>query len=336
MKNIDFASGYNAVLTPQQIHPGTYSQAILDAQDWSYAYGSALHGHLSEQETPIIGAPNPVKYLSWMANQEIDIRLRPTANDSPEDSARILNENNFHSLNTAMLSMWKPLLGEVWRTPEHRIRAINQSRDNIAIQGMICYTVRQNYIKQLGSPALFKEENHPFHQAVNGAIQEFDSALVLLDAVKKHPDWIVLPSPMQFERSKHSERNADFIVIDQAAKQSIGVQVKSSVRDETAARYDPDWVVLIDGNADFNNVLALRTRHNSSSKKVVSWAGILSAHHAANISTKNRPMSPAERTSIMRTKLIAKTALQNITVKDYPAIVSRINERISAKLTTEQ
>lgn len=155
---------------------------------------------------------------------------------------------------------------------------------------------------------------------------------MLLDVAKKHPDWIVVPGPMQFERSRHGDRNADFIVIDTGNKQSIGIQVKSSVRDETIAKYDPAWIVLVDGDTDFNNVQAMRTKALSSDQKVVSWAGILSAHHLSKLSTKNRPLSSPDRMLLMRQRLVAKAALSDVKVKDYPEIIKRIDERISPKL----
>jgi hypothetical protein len=333
VNNIEFVSGYTGVLPPEEIHRGSHSAPIHDAQDWSHDFGRLAHGYLSQEPLSPSELKNFEHYDNWHHDRSGNSRNRAFTNEAVTDRYRAFREVNFHYLNAPMLGMWRPLTGETWRSPQQRDEMIRYARDNVAREGLLCYTLRDAYAKQMGgTDALFDDKGLELHNSLNGAMQEFDAAIVLLGVVRKHSNWTVVPAPLQFERSKAAERNADFLVIDTEAKQTIGVQIKSSVNQKVRQRYDPDRIVLVDGNVDFDNVKAVRTDRFRSDQKVVSWAGILSAYHASTVPIKNRKLSPEERTDILGIRHLAKKVVADTVVRNYPDIVDRIDRRISAKL----
>ena len=48
--------------------------------------------------------------------------------------------------------MWAPILGHSWKKPDSRIEAINASRDAVAIEGLISYSIRQKFVKKWAAP----------------------------------------------------------------------------------------------------------------------------------------------------------------------------------------
>jgi hypothetical protein len=274
--------------------------------------------------------PDMRSYRGWLAGNTESFFNRGEAGGS-EINARCVNELNFHNLNQSLLPMWSVLAQGGWQSDQQRRAYIGGMRKELAVGGLVRYVIRKKFVGVVGSEMLFTDRNRPFAEATNGALQEFDTGVVLLDVVQKHPNLLLLPSPLQFECGPDSRRNVDFLVVDMAGKRAVGAQVKSNVRDETVARYDPDRVVLIDGNIDFDNVLSMRTQKGSSRERVVGWPGMLAAKRTLDLPIPGKGMSGPERLENYRIREMARTALGPIKV-DYHRAVARMDGRIMEKL----
>ena len=137
-------------------------------------------------------------------------------------------------------------------------------------------------------------QNYPRNRSLNpylteeaitefGATNEFDTAITLLDISKENPEIAIIPAPQKFESGRNSMLNSDFIVLDMKNHQARGVQAKASVSSAIRANYDEKFVTLVDGNHDLGNVLSVAYDPDLPERKnIVSWPGLVSAHHLLN------------------------------------------------------
>lgn len=333
MKSAEFVAPYPDHMAPAHIHAGSHSQYIQDAQNWSYAFGRLAHASLSGAAAPSDSIAGRVgEYRAWIYGSDEALRWRASEAKAPqEDHLRVVNETNFHYLNKNMFGMWRPLMMGGWESEKQRRHYIGEAREKLAIEGMVMYTLRKNFAAKRGSATLYNETNRPFLEAINGATQEFDAALVLLDVVQRHAGITVVPAPLQFERSSDGRRNVDFLVVDFIGRRAVGAQVKTNVTDRTKERYDAERVVLIDGSVDFDNVLSVRTKTKSSQQSVKPWPGMIAAKRIQDIPTTGRSMQRGQGGSVVRAKMMARDALGQTRV-DYQKAAKRIEERILQKL----
>lgn len=332
MRSLEFVAPYADEMSGDQIHAGSHSQYIEDAQDWSYKFGRFAHSVLRD-EVPAegIGAyVDMASYATWLQHEGMDLQWRGKEGDQ-SDYLRCYSEANFHALNQHFMPMWMLLSEGSWPSERVRRDAFEHMAKQIGVDGLVRYAIRKKFVSQEGTETLFTERNKPFADVTNGALQEFDAAMVLLDVAKKHPDMAVVPAPLQFERGVDSTRNVDFLIIKRMGKRAIGAQVKSNVHGRTASHYDSSRVVLIDGNVDFDNILSMRTKKGSSHEKVVGWPGLLNAKRVQDLPVRGKGMNSHERVGNMRVQAMARQVLGEIKV-DYPRAVSRIEERILDKL----
>ena len=301
---------------------------IKDAQEWSYGFGRLMYSALSNGPTPDNQQklPDIQGYKAWLISNVNGLNWRGQEGGH-KIQTHCINETNFHALNMHLIPMWRALASGGWESDKQRYNMITKMHKHLAVAGLIDYTARQRYVEKIGSEALFMEHSSWFAQATNGALQEFDGGSVLLDAIKENPALLMVASPLQFERGPNSSRNSDFMVIDMLRSRVVGAQIKSNVHDGTIEKYDPDRIVLIDGNVDFDNVLSTRTKKGSSSERVVSWPGMLCAKHTLSLPAPGRGMSPPERMENLRIRAMAAQALGSVRV-DRQRAVSRIRERI--------
>jgi hypothetical protein len=228
--------------------------------------------------------------------------------------------------------MWRNLMNGRWGAKDHRTALIAQAQNMIALEGYFYYAARQMMVERTGAYVLFEPNAKDFFDRINGLMQEFDAAIVLLDAVRRHTDWIMVPAPLQFERTR-AQTNVDMVVINLARRRAIGVQVKTTVRQSHLDQADTDRVIFVDGNLDFNNVRAMRTQRGRSAEKVVPWPGLVSIKRASVMQTQGKASAGVLSSSFYaaRTKQQAQRLVGDLRI-DYREMSARIAERIAAHL----
>jgi len=327
-----FAAGYQPTLPPERIHRGSELFDITEAQDWSYNFGRLLHARLNDAEPDTLPDTAAFHVYRRWGNGFHDLEDR--ALSDPVNGIRVRNELNFHAMNRLMLGMWEPVANGYWTSEKSRLGWISQSQDMLAYEGVHHYIAREHFIRDAGSHALFEAGADETRRVMNGVSQEFDAAIILLDFMRRHRDITVVPAPLQFERSNNPRRNVDFIVHNFKEKRAVGVQVRTSVKQEDFANADPDRVVFVDGIVDLGNVRAVRTQKGRSHERVVPWAGIIAAKRMDTIKTHGKNTVPQFIRSsqhILQIKMEARRLVGSLTV-DYRDISLRIGERIMNKL----
>ncbi len=334
MDTREFVKAYPDSLKPGQIHSGPHSALIHDAQEWSYRFGLLLHMLLSSQanDAPSMPTDDFDDYMGWakhnVSDQEIDLITQP-------DGLRARNEINFHTMNRCMVNLWTPLFSRLWSSDKERLSQLAYSQRTLAFMGTVYYVSRQDYTKHHGDHALFEPAFKEILGTMNGFMQEYDAAIILLDIIRRHPSLTLVPAPLQFERTI-KRTNVDFIVTDVVSQQAVGIQVKTNVRQSDINIADSDRVVLIDGNVDLQNVKAVRTRRRQSDQRVVPWPGLIAAHYIQSLRAKGsgpERMSTHELQSQLRLKMHVQPHIGGIRV-DRREIAKSIGERILAKLYT--
>lgn len=328
MINAEFIEVYSPDLTDRQIHQGVKIPEVRAAQRYSYEYGRLLYGVLAGDQQQV------AEIIPIVADQE---RTQPDFNlqertliDTPGGWER-RGEINFRFMNEHMGPLWAPLIGAKWR-PDERNREMHLTMNSLAMAGLEYFSIREQFVKIHGTEALFTPTNYEFNKRVTGVLQEVDIAILLLEYFRKHPNIAVIPAPMQFERA-NPQTNVDFLVIDTDQGKTVGVQAKTSVRQHTVDRYDPDRVVLVDGTVDLGNVRVMRTDRKKSATSPQPWPGIVAASRVDAIQTygKNLQIPQFFLPRIQRAKFEARAQVGKLRVDTRELCVS-IGERVLAKL----
>lgn len=323
-----YSEGYPRELDENEIHRGDHSHAIEDAQNWSYEFGHLLHDCLSHDTVQMSGNRlwAYAEWLKTLKQTEANLVSLP-----PENAIRARNELNFHMLNRHMLGLWLPLEKNTWESESYRQECISAAESHLAMEGVRYYIFRERYAKKFGSETLYTPEHKKATQMLTGIAQEIDTGIILMDIAKQYKDLTFVPAPLQFERTK-KERNVDFVAVNIHRKTAIGLQVKSVVTNERYDRYDPEYVVMVDGDCDMNNIKAVRTVKGKSDKYVMSWPGMIAARRIVDLKPQNlRGMASVNRDAITKLKFHARDVAGNIRV-DYRDISRRIGERIMEHL----
>ena len=317
--------------------PKTLPELMQEARRWSHCFGVVLHDYLSDADPRYYPAAQiHDAYYGWVAPAiqtfEKDIAQSGACE---EEKAKAQNEFNFHRLNTAMNYMWLPI-GPAWtEDPPFRRSAIEMSQDLLALGGLQFYIRKEGQIKKQG-PDYFNEETEFARSSLEGLMHEFDAGIVLLECIKREPHLTIVPGPMQFEysRSDQASQNADFVVIDNRGR-AVGVQIKSSVSEETIQQYDPDRIVLIDARLEFGNEKAFRTDRRKSKMSIVSWAGMICAARVHDIRIHGNNFSllrdMVTDQQIISMKMHARQLLAG-TKSNLPSAVDKVKGRVLGHL----
>lgn len=331
----EFVQAYPRDLTNDQIHSDMQVPEVRASQRYSYAFGRLLHDVLSGTvETPGIAAlpDNPVRF-KVAEKALVDL-------DNGGTWAERGGEIQFHLLNEHMLDMWTPIVEGGWPTAADALSGIRLDMNSLSLAGTSYYGDREKFIRQHGTEKLYASQNERRLARYVGMLGEVDSSIVVLDvmraALRQYPGLTIVPGPMQFEKYG-SSANADHIVLDTINRRAVGVQTKSRVTQEVRDAYDPDRIVLLDGDMDLNNVRAVRTRKGSSRQQIKSWPGIVSASRVAAIKLHGKQNQKDEawlrqnRQRILQTQLFAREFVRDLRV-DWRELAARIGDRILAKL----
>jgi hypothetical protein len=323
----EFLQAYPRLLTPDQIHHGVEIPEVREAQAYSYNYGLVAQAALRDEREQI--EPLMAEIAEFEATHdfhEIEMGLL----DHP-DGWENRNELNFFGLNDLMGDLWAPLITGSWKGI-NRQRLLNVAMNSLALDGMSYFAIREQFVRRYGTEALYEPQNEPFLKRFIGAVQEIDTAIVVLDVVKNNPGITVVPAPMQFERSS-SGANADLLVIDIDDDRMMGVQVKSTVRDETVAKYDAGRIAIIDGSIDLGNVKVVRTRKGKSTQQVKPWPGIVAASRVHNIQLHGKHQYVPTRYlgHLAGVKMFATQMVGSLGV-DHRQLSAAVSERIMSRL----
>lgn len=277
MHSEEFTEAYPLDISEEDIHKGEYSKLISEAQDWSYRFGRRLHLSLTGGTPDTFTDPDEIRtYCGWGTNVvDTAIDLTGMALNGNHDALRAMNEFNFNLMNFFMRSMWEPIFQGAWRSEDSRRHCIQAAQLDLAVAGSIYITSRQLWSNKHGTAVWFdKDDVGVLTDTMNGILQEIDSAIVLLEVIKKYPKLTVMPAPVNFERMGGGD-NVDFVVVDTEERNAIGAQVKTNLHRHTIRRANPRRVVFIDGTRDLCNVKRLRTRHDDDTERKVAWPGLI-------------------------------------------------------------
>lgn len=281
-------------------YTGEFAEHLDQADAWSKAFADVLKQRL-ENPGAYADAEETEKwlanYIDWANGFIQNVTNKLIVANRCRKNDELLNRNNFHALNLCFSSHWYRLLtGSEWSRGEAR-QHNTEAQDMIALSSLQLQKERAK-----NTPDEYYNVDDKamcdFRASIEGILNEDDSAIVLLEIAKKHPEIVVVPSPGVFEHGLAEKgmrsKNADFIIIDVAASEAIGAQVKGRVRKDDSESYDPNYVFFIDGEMDLKNTTSIiqkgspRNRRTTRRASVI-HAGTIAAHHV-----KRWPTKPAE------------------------------------------
>ncbi len=295
-------------------------QQMEDARMYSARFGEFLFDRLADPTADLdIADKFWYQYAAWTNRGLVQANSWVNNNpDTSDDKLQASTELNFNRLNAAMLNMWIPLIYPDQFDDQEVRRTISISQDKLALWGLNSYIARDKIAGQDNDYKYFSPENAPFRDVLEGIVNEFDTAIVLLEVMRRHPEITVVPAPKQFERKSNSHNgkkpNADFVVVSKDGR-AIGVQVKSTVRSGNVQAYDPDRIVLVDCKIDLGNEQVRRTKPGKSEQSVQTWAGIVSAQRVQRMKFHGARQSimsvlNVNEQTVVRARLMARDILQ--------------------------
>lgn len=301
-----FVAGYQRD-RPEHGHrtsAGFTSALAGEAEQQGMIWGRLLHDWMRDGITPQPHefAVHCVEYLQWYQRVSAELLAASDAHGDDEADDVLLHDLtafSFHRLNTRSLGLWRQLFyGDLDQAALRGV--VDQARFELSTDVMLFAQVRE---MTLGDIAGEDEEQHRFRAWHTGMLTEIDACIALLEATRSDPHVLVLPAPPQFERLA-GDANADMLVIDTLQRQAIGVQVKASHAWQSVERYDRRRIVMLDGIEDLQNSRAMRTDARRSTKRTVSWPGLVGAHYLRTLPVQR--ISGVTRRQALNLKLAAR------------------------------
>ena len=272
----EFAIGREPVIYPER--DGSQREVLEDADAWSRFFESAILQRLEHpDDEPLMSFEDINKILNdfedW-TNGPLEGLLSSLEHYSTERSQTLLNYTNFHVMSSMFTQQWFRLLaGTSWDARDaHQFNT--ETQDYLALLSV-------KIQKQREQASLARSATDFAGRARAGILGEYDVAIVELEALKTHPELLLLPAPGRFEHEKSSGKNADFLILDMANHEITGAQVKTSVGKRVVKHYDPNFVFLVDTQIDLDDVVAI-TEPGSTTPKIVSHPGLVAAHLVRN------------------------------------------------------
>lgn len=295
MRSPEFVEAYPRVLP-------LYNENLVDttsyagndlANKWSHTLGKVLHDTLSGQDQSGVTPTDFQAYNAWNVPRLMqDVNLFKT----PESELEARNVNNFHALNRSMAPMWLPLITGEWPKEHERSYYLRVCRDSLALEGFLGFLSRQEYVEKRGGVHVLQKPN-PMHRnrTVTGVLQEFDAAIVMIDALLQDDTLgkttTVVAAPLQFERTNRAT-NANLIVVDLAGRRAVGAQVATNVRRQQVEQSDSKRIIHIDGTIDLGNVIPARLDQGSSKETLIAWPGLIAAKYMSRLVLTGKNQSP--------------------------------------------
>ena len=305
------------------------SRIMTEARKWSTFFGNNLFDYCNGQFMPKYDKQLVENYYEWVETHLASTNEALEQNIHLPEYQKAYSELNFHYLNIAMIEQWRAIFG-INSTPQDRVKNIKFAQDYLSIVSLDAFCKKLDQTKPGNEPEYFSYENKIYRDLTENRLNEIDSAIVILEAIKRHPSLHALPSPALFE--KYTDRsNADFIVIDTNTNDILGIQTKTTIFSKELERYDSDRIIFIDGRYDLENTKMMRTLANSSRLKEVSWNGLIAMHHLKTMNPKK--ISSAYISSVVTTKELIKDMMRarsalGSTKMNLPKITGIIENRI--------
>jgi hypothetical protein len=317
----DFISVYPATVPESEWRRGTFIDFLLPAERWSHIFGQAAYNYLdgspigesSAKKKRLFGdylgpytlfihkdfndISRTVHNLRIQQLLEIErvgqdgqltLELTQRKKEIKQQFYEALISLTFHLVNNSMQAMWIPILDGQW--PDNslsRLDIIEDIQYSLAEAGLDLYLQREQLATEENNYKYFTEENALKRAAVQGLGSEIDSAIVLLEVIKRAMiedpslNLIVIPAPLQFEHStrRKPNPNIDLLVVNLNTREVIGGQVKSKFLLSNRGKYDPERVEIISADVDLENRLE-RVTGSKAGPKVMTWSGLIGAEIA--------------------------------------------------------
>ena len=159
--------------------------------------------------------------------------------------------------------------------PAQRDGAIRTSQLVLASQCLRLALLRSRHTGIAEDYRYFSDDLRKTRSVMNGIMNEYDTAIVLLELSRTDPDLMVVNAPLRFE-SWAGNANSDFIAYHKEADSVIGVQAKSG-NTSNSRRYDSHRVMMVDGAHDLKGHTMHRVHPGSSHLRDVTWPGIVAS-----------------------------------------------------------
>ncbi|MCY1355717.1 hypothetical protein D9M69_421490 [compost metagenome] len=292
---------------------------------WSKAFGYILHDYLSTGVSPVTEADfkkAATDYEHWF-NSDFGTLYVEAQTEAEKSNTReaysLINHLNFHTINRVMLPLWSDtLFNEKGIQPSH----VKEAQTVLSHFGLHYMKDRETRIK---NETYFDPSFSDYRATSSGILNEYDTAITLLNISLKNPDVAILPAPIQFESQHPSSLNSDFIAIRQSSRQARGIQAKARRTDVSYRDYDPDYVTLIDGIDDLGNGRAVRLNPRHSRQSVVAWPGLISAEYLRSVRLDN--LKNLNKKAVLQSKFQAHSLSRS--TKPYLATATaRVSERV--------
>jgi hypothetical protein len=307
------------------------------ADDWAKYFGETLYDYIADGTFPNQFEQKLQNYANWNTKYLVNTDRSLNKSGLPlEEQIEAHGRLHYHRLNSAMIGEW--FLERFREHPQEkqiRNETIIMSEDLLSLGAVRDYIKKYRAASQKSEYSYFNDESVPARAFIEGRLNEFDAGILLLEISRKN-SLTVLPAPPQFESGIHPSSNADFVVIAEGLKPA-GVQIKSSVTEETIAHYD-DHIVLIDARADMGNEMVRRTELQHSNLRRVGWAGIISAQRAARVNMRTLRQLFTESSGTQKAVLNLKSHANSL-IRDYhdelPTAIDKVTPRLLKQLGIE-
>lgn len=263
-------------------------QAVTrEAHSWAHSIGVHLHDYFSGAADRLQvheAVAMLAEYRQWNVDNFVGTvrwieRLAGGGNG--------VRAMHFHTLSFGLLGMWRPLLGA---GPPPSVKERRQSQIRLALHAARMTIKRHENLE--GNHRSDDPAAASILQMQNGMLSETDTAIVILEMVRRSPDIVVIPAPPQFE-SGSPGRNVDLFVIDVRAETVNGIQVKTSLHhSRQVLASQREGLVFVDGVTDLGNQRLARRSPNSSTKVLTAWPGLISAHYVLRANPRNPLFAP--------------------------------------------
>ena len=190
---------------------------------------------------------------------------------------------------------------------------IRTSQLMLASQCLRVALVRARHVDIKADFRYFSKDLEAARRVMNGVMNEYDTAITLLELSRTDPDLKIVNAPLRFE-GWAGNANADFIAYHSSADSVIGIQAKSG-QQARDARYDQERVLLIDGARDLKGHAMHRTRPGSSSLSDVLWPGLISSEIVARMPLHGRHSATQNNTGLHMSAFLNLRRVANDTLR---------------------
>ncbi len=277
----EFASLYPPNMDGYRYHENQDGPDLTATRNWSEDMGETIHNYLSTDPLAPLDTHYLAKRTDWLKGNLGSATDKVDATSNIDARSHALNELAGPALALNMTPMFHQFTTSEWSQTE-RTASIRKCKDMLGISAMGFIRHRERNAAIESGHKYFDPSMARERQTLEGILNEFDTAIVLLEIARKHPTLTVVPSLAQFEHGKNTSLNSDFLVVDRRGY-IVGVQAKTTTTAETIRKYDDRAIVVVDGSIDMGSAMYKRVKKGSSYERRVSWAGLICANVVANM-----------------------------------------------------